>query len=134
MSEVRNQLEPFSVRLTKTENWQHKLWSNGSNGPPGYLETARDEDKQRQKEVDEKIEIIMNLLDPRRRFNQWIKILSLVVAAGALIVAIWTLYEHHTKPVAIIDYPMQLFGPNYQSWEYTSLDSPPRSVDNVVRY
>jgi uncharacterized protein YhaN len=35
------------ARIDTVDRWTKKLWSNGSGGPPGYLEIARKEDKER---------------------------------------------------------------------------------------
>lgn len=34
-------------RIEKVDRWTKQLWSNGSGGPPGYLEIARAEDEKR---------------------------------------------------------------------------------------
>lgn len=39
----------------KSEQWCVKLWSNGSGGPPGYLEVAREEDNRRYRRLFEEI-------------------------------------------------------------------------------
>lgn len=47
MEEVARQLQPTHTLLEKLDRWRNSLWSNGSGGPPGYLEVARAEDKTR---------------------------------------------------------------------------------------
>lgn len=55
------------VRLDKVDHWTKKLWSNGSGGPPGYLEIARDEDKDRMDRqeclADERFEKVFKSID-----------------------------------------------------------------------
>jgi hypothetical protein len=34
------------AKIDKLDKWTKQLWSNGSGGPPGYLEVARQEDKE----------------------------------------------------------------------------------------
>lgn len=49
--EVQVQLAPIIKEQEKTRTWRLGLWSNGSGGPPGYLETARAEDKEHFTEI-----------------------------------------------------------------------------------
>lgn len=49
--EVEVQLAPIVKEQEKTRQWRLGLWSNGSGGPPGYLETARAEDKEHFTEI-----------------------------------------------------------------------------------
>src|ERR1700735_2484226 len=60
MEEVQVQLKPFkelldsNTKLTESISRRlYQLWSNGSGGPPGYLERAREEDKRRNDQVDQ---------------------------------------------------------------------------------
>jgi hypothetical protein len=45
--EVRTELAPVLAALAKLNSWKLSLWANGSGGPPGYLEKARQEDDER---------------------------------------------------------------------------------------
>jgi hypothetical protein len=47
VEEVNKQLTPTNRLLESIDKWKLSLWSNGSGGPPGYLETARREDDDR---------------------------------------------------------------------------------------
>lgn len=47
MEEVTKQLIPTNKLLESIDRWKASLWSNGSGGPPGYLEVARKEDDER---------------------------------------------------------------------------------------
>jgi hypothetical protein len=47
VEEVQAQLRPFIAELSGVKSTLRSLYSNGSGGPPGYLETARAEDKAR---------------------------------------------------------------------------------------
>lgn len=38
-------------KIEDLERWTRKLWSNGSGGPPGYLEIAREQDEDWKSEV-----------------------------------------------------------------------------------
>lgn len=65
--EVEKQITPFrellaiNTRMTEAINrWKLSLWSNGSGGPPGYLEIARDEDKVREDKRDRQTNAIMS--------------------------------------------------------------------------
>jgi hypothetical protein len=55
MEEVSKQLqariEPIKAMLESLNRWKLSLWSNGSGGPPGYLEMARDEDDKRYEDL-----------------------------------------------------------------------------------
>lgn len=93
MEEVERQLKPFKVELDKntlaTESigrWKLALWSNGSGGPPGYLEVARAQDEER-------FTKIFDLLDPAKKLKKWLAILTLAVAFLALVVGLFTFFE-----------------------------------------
>ena len=47
VQEVQNQLEPLRKDVQAQGNRLRSLYSNGSGGPPGYLETARAEDREK---------------------------------------------------------------------------------------
>jgi hypothetical protein len=76
MDEVASQLKPFrelldmNTRMTESINrWKLSLWSNGSGGPPGYLEIAREEDKIREEKRDHQTsEIMMEMKELRDKF------------------------------------------------------------------
>ena len=56
MEEVTRQIGPLAVTVTRMDKTLRSLYRNGSDpgGPPGYLETARAEDKDKMAELDEK--------------------------------------------------------------------------------
>ena len=47
MIEVNSQLTPLKTTVDRLDRTVRSLYSNGSGGPPGYLETARAEDKEK---------------------------------------------------------------------------------------
>lgn len=47
MEEVQKHVIPIQNSLAQINRWKTSLWSNGSGGPPGYLEMARKEDDER---------------------------------------------------------------------------------------
>ena len=51
--EVHSQLTPLKVTVDRLDRTVRSLYSNGSGGPPGYLEKARDEDNEWKKELKE---------------------------------------------------------------------------------
>ena len=65
MQEVTRQLGPLAERVDKLGNNIERLY-NSNGGPPGYLQTARQEDKGR-------FEMIFNILDEHKRDIQPIK-------------------------------------------------------------
>lgn len=56
MDEVAKQLSPLSRKIESIDRWKLSLWSNGSGGPPGYLEQARKEDDERYERLFSNIE------------------------------------------------------------------------------
>lgn len=65
MQEVTKQLGPLTDRVSLLSNNIERLY-NSNGGPPGYLQTARQEDKGR-------FEMIFNILDEHKRDIQPIK-------------------------------------------------------------
>lgn len=66
VAEVASQLTPLKTTLARLEiglekaaSFMLKLWSNGSGGPPGYLEIAREEDLQRERKRDSQVVTIL---------------------------------------------------------------------------
>jgi hypothetical protein len=53
MLEVHSQLGPLKTEVQNVSRTVRSLYSNGSGGPPGYLETARAEDQQWKTELKE---------------------------------------------------------------------------------
>lgn len=47
VDEVDRRVSPLHTGLEALNRWKLSLWSNGSGGPPGYLETARAQDTRR---------------------------------------------------------------------------------------
>jgi hypothetical protein len=56
VEEVNRRVDPLHAGLEALNRWKLSLWSNGSGGPPGYLETARELDTRRYKYLFEKME------------------------------------------------------------------------------
>ena len=51
--EVHSQLNPLKTTVDRLDRTVRSLYSNGSGGPPGYLETARAEDQEWKTELKE---------------------------------------------------------------------------------
>jgi hypothetical protein len=47
VEELQNRLEPLTHTVSRLDRTVRSLYSNGSGGPPGFLETARSEDNDR---------------------------------------------------------------------------------------
>ena len=95
MQEVQNQLGPMNLTLTKLDRTVRSLYSNGSGGPPGYLETARKEDDERYERL---FNIINGLVDHKKTVNdfillakdreeRWVKLRRVAVKVGWKIAA-----------------------------------------------
>jgi hypothetical protein len=54
--EVHSQLNPLKSTVDRLDRTVRSLYSNGSGGPPGYLETARAEDEEWKKELKKVVE------------------------------------------------------------------------------
>ena len=65
MQEVQRQIGPLAEQVAKIGNNVERLY-NSNGGPPGYLQTARSEDKGR-------FEMIFNILDEHKADIQPIK-------------------------------------------------------------
>jgi len=65
VAEIQNQLAPLALEVRSQGKTIRSLYANGSGGPPGYLEMARAEDKQAQKdfkrEQDRLVEVIKKI-------------------------------------------------------------------------
>lgn len=72
--------------------------------------------------------------DKHHRQNTWRLnvIMAIVGIVGIALTAIGILVSIEVHRGSVI--PFNIFGPDKQSLEYTSLDSPPQSVANIVRY
>lgn len=68
MEEVQNQLGPLKQAVDKQGMTLRSLYSNGSGGPPGYLETAREVDNGRFKELFEMLNDFKCDLQPLKQF------------------------------------------------------------------
>ena len=66
--EVQAKLEPLRVAVEAQARMMRSLYSNGSGGPPGYLENARAEDKEWKSEMFEKLDNFLGRLDTVERF------------------------------------------------------------------
>ena len=63
MVEVQSQLKPLKDAVDSQKLILRSLYSNGSGGPPGYLEKARDEDKEWKNQMFEKLDDFISRLD-----------------------------------------------------------------------
>ncbi len=68
MAEVQSQLKPLKDAVDSQKLILRSLYSNGSGGPPGYLEKARDEDKEWKNQMFEKLDDFLGRLDTVERF------------------------------------------------------------------
>jgi hypothetical protein len=60
---IQNHLAPLTVKVDNMDKTLRSLYRNGSGGPPGYLETAREEDDRRYKRLEQKVESHGRTLD-----------------------------------------------------------------------
>ena len=63
MEEVQNHIGPIRTAVESQGRTLRSLYSNGSGGPPGYLENARAEDKQWKNEMLGKLNDFLDRLD-----------------------------------------------------------------------
>ena len=63
VEEVQNQLLPLRQAVESQGRTLRSLYSNGSGGPPGYLEKARDEDKDWKNQMFAKLDGFLSRLD-----------------------------------------------------------------------
>jgi hypothetical protein len=63
VEEVHNQVGPIKSTVDRLDRTVRSLYSNGSGGPPGFLEIARDEDKRDKEKLFGLIEKIDNRVD-----------------------------------------------------------------------
>jgi len=66
--EVQSKLEPLKNAVEAQGRTLRSLYSNGSGGPPGYLENAREEDKEWKNEMFRKLDNFLGRLDTVERF------------------------------------------------------------------
>lgn len=113
MAEIQTFISPLMDKVEKQGQRLRSLYSNGSGGPPGYLEMARAEDKKTMEDLFEKIDQVvesvavlgarMNKTDEfillhndrddqrDRRIKHFIALWSLVLAGVMALIAI---YDH----------------------------------------
>lgn len=106
MAEVEKQLKPFKEELAlntgktiKLEKWQLGMWSNGSGGPPGYLEIAREQDKAN-------FAKIFELLDPYRKLKQWLSVLAVVLTFLGLLMTMFIWLEGRKVATGELEIPL----------------------------
>ena len=63
MEEVQNHIGPLRIAVESQGRTLRSLYSNGSGGPPGYLENARAEDKAWKDEMFNKLDDFLDRLD-----------------------------------------------------------------------
>lgn len=68
MEEVQNHIGPLRIAVESQGRTLRSLYSNGSGGPPGYLEKARDEDKEWKNEMFLKLDEFLKRLGQVERF------------------------------------------------------------------
>ena len=76
MEEVQRHLEPLTATVNRLDKTVRSIYSNGSGGPPGFLENARAEDERHREENKQKIEKILvsieKLEDNKETVNNFI--------------------------------------------------------------
>jgi hypothetical protein len=94
-------IKPILDKLEKVERHGLSLYSNGSGGPPGYLENARQEDQEWKDKIEDQINPILRYVSARqtiqeykdkrwRKWKPWVFgigapiIVSLVIGAAAM--------------------------------------------------
>jgi hypothetical protein len=96
--EIQNHLGPMGQKVDKLDRTLRSLYSNGSGGPPGYLETARKEDDERYerlfrsfKELEGNKEVVNTFIllakdreERQKRYRQMIVKVGWKVCAGVL--------------------------------------------------
>lgn len=155
--EVQNQLKPFKELLDANTKMTHaidqrlkSLWGNGT-GPPGYLETAREEDKRRNDKVDRQHELLLKRVDDLSdqivseggvqkgidkadsRHSQtvtlWVGIGGIIISFGLLIFAalmFWAAIRVKSGDLIIPHFHSQIQEPEYTANEY-----PPQDAGNL---
>lgn len=108
MEEVERQLKPFRDSLDKNtretegiSRWKLALWSNGSGGPPGYLEIARAQDKDWKDALIKKVDALTDAQTLRageeiwhsKWFKKWATIATITIALLALVLGVFTFFE-----------------------------------------
>jgi len=68
MEEVQNHIGPLRLAVESQGRTLRSLYSNGSGGPPGYLENAREEDKQWKNQMFGKLDAFMDRLEKVEAF------------------------------------------------------------------
>lgn len=80
VAEVHRLLSPLTEKVDKLDKNMRSLYSNGSGGPPGYLENARAEDDKRYKLLFDKVD---DLAVDQREANRFIVIAGAMEASRA---------------------------------------------------
>lgn len=115
MEEVASHIKPFKDSIEKMDRWRVSLWSNGSGGPPGYLEVARAEDEKRyarlsaeQREATSKLETVETFItllkDRQQRHSRYWQIVrswgwKVFTAAAAALLSLTGWAYHEISPV-----------------------------------
>ena len=124
VEEVQRQIAPLSATVTRMDKTLRSLYSNGSGGPPGYLETARAEDKSKmdeflsmKREDHERLKAVenkqlaqdtatetlagMNASDSRKKkdFRDWATLIFLALATVAAIFSGYTAWHESHRPL-----------------------------------
>lgn len=118
LSPLRKAQDLIKSRVESIDRWKLSLWSDGTGGPPGFLETARAEDDKRYerlfgtmdsvKEKQTAIDIFIGILkerDERREKNKKLAISLLKwvgTPVGALLATLMALVGHQAVKVGKI--------------------------------
>jgi len=116
VEEVQNHLGPIAATVSRLDKTVRSLYSNGSGGPPGFLETARKEDDERydrlftavkvltedQKEANRFIVLASAEQDRKAKFRKMLMTIGwkvgAVIASAMIGLATWA--YHEVAPVA----------------------------------
>ena len=124
VEEVQRQIAPLLATVTRMDKTLRSLFSNGSGGPPGYLETARAEDKSKmdeflsmKREDHERLKAVenkllaqdtatetlagMNASDSRKKkdFRDWATLIFIALATMAAIFSGYTAWHESHRPL-----------------------------------
>ena len=147
MEQVALQLIPFSEKLAWLKTHVTKLWGNGT-GPPGYLETARAEDKVRYDELKQQNKEMTEKLDrlaetdtfeagsqdgADRRKKDWRATITIVIAFLMFVIGVVSLILSVRIKVGNMEIP-EITPRQSQTQEYSAREALPQAATSHPRY
>ena len=98
VEEVNNHLSPIATKVDRLDVRMRSLYSNGSGGPPGYLEMARAQDDERYQRL---FNIVEEMKEQRRKL--WAAVLhvgwKIAIAVFGAFVGLMSWAYHASAPV-----------------------------------